>query len=153
MDKHKQGKRNRAAGKRFELKVREDLEKNDWIVFRNSNDVEFEELPDDDGIPFTQGEFKQAKSKWNPFLKRAMMTQSGFPDFLILSEKTCWNCIAHHFGPCGYEVQFVECKGGNKTNKYLSKEEKAKVEWIKKHLKIPVLVANKGDKRGEITYD
>jgi len=39
-NKVKQGKKNRASGKRFELIVRKDLESKGWIVFRNSNDVE-----------------------------------------------------------------------------------------------------------------
>ena len=86
MDK-KQGKKNRAAGKRFELKVKEDLEKKGWIVFRNSNDVEWPDsninLPPEERI----GIFKQAKSKWNPFTKRPMMTQSGFPDFICVRWK------------------------------------------------------------------
>jgi hypothetical protein len=122
----KQGKRNRAAGKRFELKVREDLEEKGWAVFRNSNDVK-------DGI------FKQAKSKWNLFKKCPMMTQSGFPDFLILKMKTLDS----------FSAQFVECK----INGYLSKEEKEKVEWIKYNLNIPVFIASKGQVRGTIDYE
>jgi hypothetical protein len=37
------GKKSRAAGSRFETKVREDLEKNGWIVSRWTNNVEFNE--------------------------------------------------------------------------------------------------------------
>lgn len=39
----KRGRISKAAGVRFELKVREDLEKKGWIVDRWSNNVEFEE--------------------------------------------------------------------------------------------------------------
>ena len=37
----KQGKKNRASGKAFELKVRHNLEEKGWFVFKNSNNVEF----------------------------------------------------------------------------------------------------------------
>lgn len=37
------GKKSRAAGRRFEAKVRTDLEKKRWIVARWTNNVEFEE--------------------------------------------------------------------------------------------------------------
>ena len=40
MDKKKQGKKNKASGARFELKVREDLEKKGWIVDKWSNNVD-----------------------------------------------------------------------------------------------------------------
>ena len=42
----KRGKKSRAAGGRFELKVREDLEKKGWIIARWTNNVEFEEEND-----------------------------------------------------------------------------------------------------------
>jgi hypothetical protein len=147
-DKRLMGKKSRASGKRFELIVRKDLEKNGWLVFRNGNDV-VEGLSDN---PFEwEGGFifKQAKSKWNPFTKRPMSVSTGFPDFLIIKRTTCGNCVAHGFGDCGWTVRFVECK----TGKYLDKEEKEKVEWIKTNLKIPVSVAFKGKKRGEVSYE
>lgn len=110
MDYKKQGKKNRAAGKRFELKVREDLEKQGWIVFRNNNDVEIHNPNNSTAVRGRmsvvdvkinqEGEepdcrnagngskptfiFKQAKSKWNPFTKAPMTLQSGFPDFICV---------------------------------------------------------------------
>ena len=39
--KRAQGKKNRAAGARFELKVRKDLEDKGWIVSRWNNNVKF----------------------------------------------------------------------------------------------------------------
>ena len=39
----KKGRKSREVGKRFELKVREDLEKTGWIVARWTNNVEFRE--------------------------------------------------------------------------------------------------------------
>lgn len=41
--KRAQGKKSRAAGARFERKVREDLEKKQWIVSKWQNQVEFED--------------------------------------------------------------------------------------------------------------
>ena len=38
----KKGKKSRAAGARFELRVRKDLEDKGWIVDKWSNNVEFE---------------------------------------------------------------------------------------------------------------
>lgn len=139
IDYKKQGKKNRAAGKRFELKVRKDLEDKGWIVFRNSNDVS---EPFETDIGEYSREFKQTTGHWNPFTKSIMTAQSGFPDFI---------CVKAHdlSNPATYLVQFVECK----TGKYLDKKEKEKCEWIVNKLMIKVFTAYKGDKRGEITYD
>ncbi|KKL46064.1 hypothetical protein LCGC14_2349310, partial [marine sediment metagenome] len=41
-NKKTQGKKNRAAGARFELKVRKDLEKKGWVVSKWMNNVKFE---------------------------------------------------------------------------------------------------------------
>ena len=67
------GKRARASGARFELKIRKDLESKGWIVLKNPNNV-------------IDNKFKQARSKYNPFTKRLMMNNSGFPDFIIYKE-------------------------------------------------------------------
>jgi hypothetical protein len=146
-DKKSMGKHSRAAGKRFELKVREDLEKQGWIVCRWSNNIEFEELPDETGIPFTQGELIPAKHIFNPYTK-AMSAGNGFPDFIAFRLHTCGNCFAHHFGPCGFEVILIE----SKMIGVLDKKEKEKIEWIKNNLKISVVIAKQGKKRGEIEY-
>ena len=138
MDKQKQGKNNRAAGKRFELKVRYDLESKGWIVFRNSMDIK-------------DNQFKQTTGHWNPYTKSIMMNSSGFPDFVcarLVPKERIPRLIQYPT----WHVKFVECKGGDANHKYLTKEEKEKVEWIKDKLKIPVFVANKGIKRGEIVY-
>lgn len=149
--KAKQGKANRAAGKRFELKVRADLESEGWIVFRNSNDVEFNNLQstskeieiwkakDDNSL---LGRFKQAKSKWNPFTRCVMTMQSGFPDFLCVNPNVPMK-------PNNFNCMFVECK----TNGYLDKTEKIKVRWIQEHIGIKCFIASKGEKRGEIKYE
>ena len=161
-EKSKQGKANRAAGKRFELKVREDLEKNGWIVFRNSNDVEFKLEEQFGNLEPKPYKFSQAKTKWNPFTKRPMMTQSGFPDFVCIHSlgfeifKDSPNAVfirrfEHSLNEnlIRFTIKFVEVK----TNGTLDKIEKEKVEWIKSNLKIPVIVASKDKfKRGIIVY-
>ena len=126
----KQGKLNRASGKRFELKVRADLESEGWIVFRNSNDLK-------------DNKFKQTTGHWNPFTKTIIVSQSGFPDFICIHQgnKDCAPNILPH-------VKFFECK----TNRQLSPIEKEKCEWIEKNLYIEVHIASKGEIRGEIIY-
>jgi len=133
-DYKKQGKRNRANGKAFELKVRADLESKGWIVFRNSNDVELvnEAILSKTGERI--GQFKQAKTKWNFFTKMPMSIQSGFPDFV------CIRRITFEDGKhVAWEVNFCECK----INGHLSIIEKQKLDWIKTNLKISILIASK----------
>jgi len=48
MDKKIQGKKNREAGQRFEVKVRKDLESKGWIVDKWSNNVEFKKIYGED---------------------------------------------------------------------------------------------------------
>ena len=96
-----------------------------------------------------KGKLVQNRPKFNPFTKQLMMNSGGFPDYIILRRQTCANCIAHNFGECGFDVRFIECK----INGTLSKEEKEKIDWIKKELKIPVAIASKGEKRGDIKYE
>jgi len=149
IDRKKLGKKGRAAGKRFELKVRADLEKQGWTVFRNSNDVEFVPYECDKEncavMHLPQGIFKQAKSKWNFFTKMPMTLQSGFPDFVCVKCHEGWDTYA---AGC-FEVQFVECK----LERNIDKIEKEKVEWIKSNLHIPVFLARKGEKRGTVKYE
>lgn len=124
--KSTKGKKGRAAGKRFELAVRRDLEKKGFIVVKWSNQVD---LANNKLIP--------AKSKYNPFLKRVMSEGSGFPDFLIYNTGV------------ETEVNGVESKLG----KYLDAEEKKKAKWLLDHKVFnKILIAYKL-KRGEIEYD
>ncbi len=74
VNKTKQGRINRAAGQRFEIKVRNDLESDGWIVIKNPNNV-------------IENKFTKGKSKYNPFTKTLMMNSGGFPDFLIFRRK------------------------------------------------------------------
>ena len=146
-DKKSQGKKNRASGQRFEIKVRKDLEKKGWIVDRWSNQVD---LDKDKGVPDFEGskevvtqsmpQPKLVKAKSNRFNMRT----TGFPDFLafrLISKKN-------------YEVRGVECRGGDEKHRYLDKEEKEKCFWLlENNIFSKILVAMKDqNKRGNILY-
>ena len=122
----KQGKKNRAAGSRFELKVRKDLEKKEWIIDKWTNNVDLEE-----------NKIVPAKRKYNPFL-RVLSIGTGFPDFICIkiskSKKK--------------EIIGVEVK----KKGYLNPEERKKAEWyLKENIFSKILIAkeskNKKDKR------
>lgn len=99
-----QGKRNRAAGARFERKVREDLESKGWTVDKFTNNINLDNSC-----------FIPAKS--NRFMSRSC----GFPDFVAFrKDPNCWECE-------NMELKFVECK----VNGTLSKIEKLKMEWLR----------------------
>jgi len=99
----KKGRISRARGARFELKVREDLEVDGWIVDKWSNNVDLENK-----------KIVPAKRKYNPF-KKVMVIGTGFPDFIVFK-----NSKGNH-----YEIKGVEVKIGG----ILSKIEKAKCSW------------------------
>lgn len=147
MDKKKQGKKNRAAGQRFELKVRKDLESKGWIVDKWTNNVDLSDYSiDEEGEDelgrydvCSPGKLIPAKRKFRgPGIPMAIGT--GFPDFVI-------------FRPAGtyhYVVYGVEVK----SNGYLDKEEKEKCTWLlDNHIFSKILIAKKGIKRGEIEYE
>lgn len=99
----KKGRISKARGARFELKVREDLELNDWIVDKWSNNVDLD-----------KGKIIKAKRKYNPFSK-VMTIGTGFPDFIAFKKINEKN----------YEVIGIEVK----INGNLKKEEKEKCAW------------------------
>jgi len=114
----KQGKRNRAAGSRFERKVRKDLESQGFILDKWTNNVSFEE---------GKGKIVPAKRKYNPFL-RALSVGTGFPDFIAIKlDKSKKKEII------GVEV---------KRKGYLSKDEKGKCKfYLDKKLFSKILIA------------
>jgi hypothetical protein len=128
-NKVKAGRISRKKGKLFENKVRDHLTKQGWIVIRWDKNVE-------------DGKLVNAKGKFNPFTKRVMNMSAGFPDFFCMKNvgKTEMGIII--------EYKLVECK----INGKLDKEEKVKAEWIKRNLRIPVIIARPGAKRGDIIY-
>lgn len=124
--KSKQGKKNRAAGARFELKVRNKLGTDGWIVDKWTNNVNLEE--------------KELVKVKNKFLGpgKPMMLGAGFPDL-----------IAFRNSGKKYEIIGVEVKG----NGWLNKIEKEKCEFLlDKKIFSRILIAKKGKKRGEIEY-
>ena len=99
----KQGKKNRASGARFELKVRKDLEEKGWTIAKWTNNIDLE-----------KNQMIPAKRKYNPFFK-ALSVGTGFPDFVgIKAEKGDKK-----------EVIGVEVKARG----YLDKEEKEKCKF------------------------
>jgi len=125
IDKRLQGKRNRAAGQRFELKVRKDLEAKGWVVDRWSNNVDLD-----------QDKLVAAKSRFGS-------RTNGFPDFIAMKPTECLYGIAR------YTIWGIECKSA----KYLDKTEKAKCKWLlKNHVFSEIYIVSKGKKRGETVY-
>ena len=124
----KRGSLSRAQGARFELKVREALETQKWIIDKWTNNVNLEE-----------NKIVKVKPKFNPFTKTMVMNSGGFPDFIAF-KKTSGN---------DYKIIGVEVK----MNGILSKIEKEKCKWyLKNKIFSEILIAKKGEKRGEIEY-
>ena len=117
--KIRKGRKSRAGGGLFELRVRKDLENKGWVVDKWSNNVEDEKL-----IP--------AKKKFNPFNK-VMSIGTGFPDFVCFEKRGNL-----------YEVIGVEVK----MNGRLSRIEKEKCAWyLEAGIFSDILVARKVQKR------
>jgi len=103
--KIRKGRKSRASGGQFELRVRKDLEEKGWTVAKWSNNVD---LGEKKVIP--------AKRKFNPFSK-VMTIGTGFPDFIafqVIDSGGRYNVI-------GVEV---------KMNGILSKLEKEKCQFL-----------------------
>ncbi|MCH7568478.1 MAG: hypothetical protein IIA87_03570 [Nanoarchaeota archaeon] len=197
--KQKQGKKNKAAGSRFELKVRKDLESKGWIVSKWMNNVELgidikesETIREDSkSVKFkitlfpSKGKLIPAKHKFRgPGIPMAIGT--GFPDFIAFRSKTYEEPQEDFINmeepkvPISRMV-FLEKKGREvgslpppktprppieipyqekevigvevKSNGYLDKIEKEKCRWLlDNNIFSKILIASKGDKRGEIVY-
>ncbi len=124
-----QGKKNRAAGRRFESKVRENLEGMGWIVNKWMNNIDYE-----------KNKIVPAKRKYNPFLK-ALSLGTGFPDFVCFKRDENGK----------YEVIGLEVK----SNGYLDQSEKGMCLWlIENKVFSRILIAKKNlkGKKIEIEY-
>jgi len=131
VSKKRQGKKSRAAGARFERKVREDLENKDWIISKWMNTVDY----DREG---KTGKLVPAKRKYNPFL-RVLSIGTGFPDFICLKRDK-----KGHYEVIGLEV---------KRNGYLDPKERGMCHWLLENkIFSRILIAKKGKKRGEVEY-
>lgn len=102
-----QGKRNKAAGAKFEKKVREHYEAKGWLVTKWRNNIE-------------NGEIIQARNYYIP--GRGNVMGSGFPDFVVMKKMT----KPQEDAPGYYELMFIEAK----LNGLLSKEEKDKLKIL-----------------------
>ncbi len=123
------GKKSRAAGARFELRVRNKLESEGWIVDKWTNNVDLEKK-----------ELVKSRPKFffNPRLKMRIPIgmNLGFPDF-----------IAFRKSGRNYELIGVEVKG----NGWLDKIEKEKAKFLlSKKIFNKIIIYKKGKKRGEI---
>jgi hypothetical protein len=121
----KQGRRNRAAGIRFEAKVRSNLEEMGWIVDKWSNTVDSDKSNILKLVP--------AKRKYNPF-KKVMVIGTGFPDFVAFKRKKSG----------GYEIVGVEVK----RRGYLDKIEKDMCRWLLENKIFSKILIAKAAKEG-----
>jgi len=123
-----QGKKNRAAGRRFEAKVRENLEEMGWIVNKWINNIDYE-----------KNKIVPAKRKYNPFLK-ALSIGTGFPDFVCFKKDETGR----------YEVIGLEVK----SNGYLDQSEKGMCLWlIENKIFSRILIAKKNMKGRKIEIE
>jgi len=163
IDYKKQGKKNRAAGKAFETKVRKKLEVDGWIVCKWQNQVNIISVDPEDGIG---GEMVPCRAKFNPFTRSMMMISGGFPDFIAFRLIRGMQDIMGSYNEFGktksqtttfdlrkygwYEIIGVE----SKSNGTLKPEEKQKCEWyLQEKIFSKILIARKGEKRGQIIFE
>jgi len=140
----KQGKLNRAAGRKFEAKVRSELENLGWVVDKWTNTVDYQKW-----------KLVPAKRKYNPFLK-VLIIGTGFPDFICIKkkeEKETFDALGDKSdaGKNNYEVIGLEVK----RNGYLDQIEKSMCHWLlenKIFSKILIAKAKKDGKKMEVEY-
>jgi hypothetical protein len=136
IDYSKQGKRNRAAGVRFEAKVRENLEEMGWIVNKWMNNIDY-----------SKNKVVPAKRKYNPY-RKAMVIGTGFPDFMCFRKADYESSEGGDRG----EVLGIEVK----RNGYLDKVEKGMCIWLlenKIFSRILIAKAAKNGRKLEVEYD
>lgn len=138
INKSRQGKLNRAAGRRFEAKVRLGLEELGWIVDKWTNTVDYKKW-----------KLVPAKRKYNPFMK-IMVLGTGFPDFICfkLKKEDDYDIKSEEKN---YDVIGVEVK----TNGYLDKIERDMCYWLlenKIFSRILVAKAKQNGRKTEVEY-
>ena len=156
-EKRKIGKKSRASGAAFELRVRKDLEKKGWIVDKWSNNVEFKDYnpgEHESGGVGRLGKLSPAKHKFRG-IGIPMALGTGMPDFIAFKQVD----ITKNNNFAIFEDQFsikadraimgVEVKSA----KYLDRVEKEKCQWLLENkIFSKILIAYKGPKRGQILY-
>jgi len=173
LDKKTQGKKNRASGAAFELRVRKDLEKKGWIISKWMNNVEFvcnkceakktrsenSGICDECGEKYLEGgKPKPPKGRLIPAKHKfrgpgiPMSIGTGFPDFISFKRSSQYydkKKIKIEGPKKIYVVRGVEVK----SNGYLDKTEKEKCVWLlDNNVFSTIYIASKGTKRGEIVY-
>ena len=132
-EKSSMGRKSRAAGARFELKVRKNLEANGWITDKWTKNVDLEKR-----------EVVAARRKFIPG-KGFMGIGTGFPDFIAFKQIVGRKEDDFH----AYKVIGVE----SKSNGTLDKPEKDKCAFLlEKGIFKDILIARKGEKKGAIKY-
>ena len=156
-----QGKKNRAAGSRFELKVRKDLESKGWIVDKWTNNVDLIFHEDSEKLRYIDGNLIPAKHKFRG-MGIPMVMGTGFPDFIAFTKPGKY--FLYVAEEEGYELSYPKEDFGNKgyseiigveakSNGYLDKIEKVKCKWLlNNNIFSEILIAKKGEKRGTIKY-
>jgi len=144
IDKRKMGKRSRAQGKAFELRVRKDLEEKGWICDRWSNNVS--DFPESNiNLSPEEREDRKlvaAKSKFRG-VGIPMMLSSGFPDFIAYKDKGLI-----------YETLFEIVGVEAKINGTLDKLEKEKCSWlISNKIFSKILIASKTKVKNKIVIE
>lgn len=187
------GKKSRAAGQRFEQKVRKDLESKGWIVDKWSNNVEINKEGCKEKVGFVPvtdvkcgtfvemwgqkvyckkcyGKIVPSKPKYvfNPRTKSMQMVgnSGGFPDFIAmrtvkLSKKGSLNHYLNNTDctvveESSYPIDLIRMVIGveSKMNGKLDATERIKCEWlIENNIFSQILIASKGEKRGQIVYE
>ena len=131
--KVQQGKKSRASGARFELKVRKDLEDKGWTTDKWTKNIDLEKK-----------QLVPSKRKFNPFNK-VLTIGTGFPDFIAFRRIVGLKKDNFH----AYKVIGVE----SKSSGLLDKTEKEKCEFLlDKDIFKEILIASKAEKRGQIKY-
>ena len=157
----KRGKKSKASGSLFELRVRKDLEER-WIVSKWPNNVElFCELEGAENQGGCKNVFKgkliPAKTKWM-FTKqgpRPAGLGSGFPDFIAFRPKVTYRMHENGIDSVDnkefdYEVIGVEAK----SNGYLDPAERKKCEWLLKNKVFSkILIAKKTKVKNKILVE
>lgn len=125
-EKSERGKKSRARGQRFEIKVRQDLENLGWTVAKWTNTVDTDEK-----------KIVPAKRKYNPFLK-VLSIGTGFPDFICFKKQES-----------GFDVIGLEVKGDG----YLDPIERGMCIWLLENkIFSRILIAKKSKEKGKIEY-
>ena len=161
IDFKKQGKKNRQAGALFERKVRKEMESKNWIVAKWTNNVS--DYPEENvNLPPEERKDRKLVKVKNKFLGpgKPMMLGAGFPDFIAFQnivneeQRAIFGIINCEPLKDDSKIRLSGIIGvESKMNGQLDKQEKEKCKWLlENNIFSKILIAQKGEKRGEIIY-